>query len=172
MCLPVTHPRKVLRLVLRKTSSKTGQKTASNAMAMSSSNQKPCPCCSKRNLLWDCSTFARKSLNARLQFMREKRLCDNCAKRGHISKFCYGKVDALNRTVLWNITRYCIKNHPVLLTLISRQIVKYPPKVLARLPNVIPALQKSVITVLLHSTQVMYTSKLFQLGFRLETNLF
>ena len=24
-------------------------------------------------------------------FMREKRLCDNCAKRGHISKFCYGK---------------------------------------------------------------------------------
>ena len=60
-------------------------------MTMSSSNQEPCPCCPKRHLLWDCSTFARKSLNARLQFMREKRLCDNCAKRGHISKFCYGK---------------------------------------------------------------------------------
>ena len=58
---------------------------------MSCSNQEPCPCCSERHLLWDCSTFARKSLHARLQFMREKRMCDNCAKRGHTSKFCYGK---------------------------------------------------------------------------------
>jgi len=57
----------------------------------STSSHELCPYCSKGYNLWDCSSFARKGLNARLQFMRQKRLCDNCAKRGHVSKFCFSK---------------------------------------------------------------------------------
>ena len=41
--------------------------------------------------LWDCPNFKRKSVSERLQFMRQVRLCDNCAKRDHVSRYCLAK---------------------------------------------------------------------------------
>ena len=40
-----------------------------NKQSKTSAKQQ-CPYCSERHLLWDCSTFARKRLNERLQVMR------------------------------------------------------------------------------------------------------
>ena len=86
---------------------------------------------------------------------------------GTSQSFARAKVDALNRTVLWNITRYCgIENRSVLLALIIKPSNRKESSktVLGRPPNVISASQKFLITVLLYLTQVMYIWTLFKLG--------
>ena len=50
-----------------------------------------CWSCSANHYVWDCPNFKRKSVSERLQFMRQARLCDNCAKRGHVSRYCLAK---------------------------------------------------------------------------------
>ena len=73
-----------------KNSAKFVPKVNTHSTAVSRSYEK-CSFCSGKHAIWDCSVFARKGLNARLQFMCQNHLCDNCGKQGHISKFCYGK---------------------------------------------------------------------------------
>ena len=73
-----------------KNSAKFAPKVNTHSTAVSRNYEK-CSFCSGKHAIWDCSVFARKGLNARLQFMRQNHLCDNCGKQGHISKFCYGK---------------------------------------------------------------------------------
>ena len=50
-----------------------------------------CAFCLSNHSLWDCSEFRRKPVQERLQFMRQKRLCDNCGKRGHVAKYCFSR---------------------------------------------------------------------------------
>ena len=47
-----------------------------------------CYFCSKNHLLKNCFAFRNKSLNDKYEFMKQKRLCFNCFKQGHIAKFC------------------------------------------------------------------------------------
>ena len=48
-----------------------------------------CYLCSKNHLLKNCFTFCNKSLNDKYEFMKQKRLCFNCFKQGHVAKFCH-----------------------------------------------------------------------------------
>ena len=47
-----------------------------------------CYLCSKNHLLKNCFAFRNKSLNDKYEFMKQKRLCFNCFKQGHVAKFC------------------------------------------------------------------------------------
>ena len=62
----------------------------SGAKNQQSLNNK-CAFCLSNHSLWDCSEFRRKLVQERLQFMRQKRLCDNCGKRGHVAKYCFSR---------------------------------------------------------------------------------
>ena len=48
-----------------------------------------CPLCKFKHVLWGCSVFTKKSVEDRVVFMRKNRFCDDCAKKGHISEFCF-----------------------------------------------------------------------------------
>ena len=50
-----------------------------------------CAFCLSNHSLWDCSEFRRNLVHERLQFMRQKRLCDDCGKRGHVAKYCFSR---------------------------------------------------------------------------------
>ena len=41
------------------------------------------------HVLWKCSDFLQITVKERLQFMRQRRLSDNCEKVGHVSKYCH-----------------------------------------------------------------------------------
>ena len=47
-----------------------------------------CYLCSKDHLLKNCFAFCNKSLNDKYEFMKQKQLCFNCFKQGHVAKFC------------------------------------------------------------------------------------
>ena len=96
-----------------------------------SHNKERCPFCWEKHVLWDCPVFARKGLNVRLQFMRQKRLCDNCAKQGHISRFCYANAKCTR-------SNCNLKHH----TLLHRS----PPTVDYRIPTFKDTSSKSVGT--------------------------
>ena len=49
-------------------------------------------CRSLNHVLWKCPEFLEISVKARLHFMHQRRLCYNCGKVGHISKYCYSEV--------------------------------------------------------------------------------
>ena len=67
----------------------TSSKNFSTSTTVRPNQVKCCPLCKSKHVLWDCSVFTKKSVEDRIVFMRQNRLCDNCAKRGHISKFCF-----------------------------------------------------------------------------------
>ena len=48
-------------------------------------------CLSLKHVLWKCPKFLEISVKARLRFMHQRRLCFNCGKVGHISKYCYSE---------------------------------------------------------------------------------
>ena len=48
-------------------------------------------CHSTKHVLWKCPDFLQITVKERLQFMRQRRLCGNCGKLGHISKYCRSK---------------------------------------------------------------------------------
>ena len=60
----------------------------SGAKNQQSLNNK-CAFCLSNHSLWDCSEFRPQPAQERLQFMRQKWLCDNCGKRGHVAKYCF-----------------------------------------------------------------------------------
>ena len=60
-----------------------------------SNNYEKCSFCFGRQVLWDCFSFARKGLNARLQFMRKNHLCDNRDKQSTFQSFAMTKVDVV-----------------------------------------------------------------------------
>ena len=47
-----------------------------------------CYLCSRDHLLKNCFAFRKKSLKDKYEFIKQKRLCFNCFKQGHIAKFC------------------------------------------------------------------------------------
>ena len=47
-----------------------------------------CYLCSKDHLLKNCFAFRKKSLKDKYEFIKQKRLCFNCFKQGHIARFC------------------------------------------------------------------------------------
>ena len=48
-------------------------------------------CHSIKHVRWKCPDFLQITVKERLQFMRQHRLCNNCGKVGHISKYCHLK---------------------------------------------------------------------------------
>ena len=48
-------------------------------------------CHSTKHVLWKCQDFLQITVKERLQFMRQRRLCDNCRKVGPIFKYCDSK---------------------------------------------------------------------------------
>ena len=52
-------------------------------------NNTNCFMCSENHALESCSVFKAKPVSERITFMRQNRLCDNCCKKGHISRYCY-----------------------------------------------------------------------------------
>ena len=48
-------------------------------------------CHSTKHVLWKCPDFLQITVKERLQFMRQRCLCDNCGKLGHIPKYCRSK---------------------------------------------------------------------------------
>ena len=48
-------------------------------------------CHSLKHVLWKCPEFLEISVKAHLRFMHQRRLCYNCRKVGHISKYCYSE---------------------------------------------------------------------------------
>ena len=67
----------------------TSSKNFSTSTTVCLNQVKCCPLCKSKHVLWDCSVFTKKSVEDCIVFMRQNRLCDNCAKRGYISKFCF-----------------------------------------------------------------------------------
>ena len=48
----------------------------------------PCPMCSSDHDLFGCDQFKQMKPNDRFQFVRERRLCDNCLRPGHMAYRC------------------------------------------------------------------------------------
>ena len=67
----------------------TSSKNFSTSTTVRPNQVKYCPLCKSKHVLWDCSVFTKKSVEDRIVFMRQNRLCDNCAKRGHIPNFVF-----------------------------------------------------------------------------------
>ena len=55
--------------------------------AVNGNNQK-CPLCNARHWLSHCDEFKKKSLKDRFNFVRSKKICDNCLVPGHFSNSC------------------------------------------------------------------------------------
>ena len=66
-----------------------------------------CWVCNAEPKLWDCPQYKQKTINDRLQFMRQNHLCDNCAKKGHVANYCFSKS-------LCKVTGCKQKHHPSL----------------------------------------------------------
>ena len=64
-----------------------------------------CPKCSKHNGIFSCSDFHSLSVEERVQFVKNNKLCFNCLKIGHSSKECKSKSGC----------RMCKKRHNTLL---------------------------------------------------------
>ena len=67
----------------------TSSRNLSTSTTVRSNQVKCCLLCKSKQVLWDCSVFTKKFVEDRIVFVRQNRLCDNCAKKGHVSKFCF-----------------------------------------------------------------------------------
>ena len=56
-----------------------------------SQQKEKCILCGGGHAIFHCTLFRNKTKADRLLLMRQKRLCDNCGKKGHIAKFCFQK---------------------------------------------------------------------------------
>ena len=56
-----------------------------------SQQKEKCIACGGGHTIFNCTLFRNKTMADRVLLMRQKRLCDNCGKKGHIAKFCFQK---------------------------------------------------------------------------------
>jgi transposase InsO family protein len=88
MTTPVVHKGKtVVDFDQVKRQSKV-KSTGSFNVAVSTSDNSYCPLCSNSHALRDCSKFNSKSIDDKVTFIREKRLCFGCLGTNHVSKGC------------------------------------------------------------------------------------
>ena len=52
-------------------------------------NNQKCPLCNAQHWLSHCDDFMKRSLKDRFDFVRSKKLCDNCLAPGHFSNACW-----------------------------------------------------------------------------------
>lgn len=83
-----TRPMKGTTLAIQQTE----KKYIENSSNPSIKNQNvSCSLCGLEHFLSSCESFLKKPQTERLQHVREKGLCMNCLKRGHIARNCYLK---------------------------------------------------------------------------------
>lgn len=62
---------------------------ATVAKAQASVKKVKCPFCKEGHFPTGCSSFTGKTFEERLALVKEKRLCQNCLKKGHEVAACY-----------------------------------------------------------------------------------
>jgi len=64
------------------------EKTKFSSTKLVAKNFRKCAYCKDDHKIEDCSKFVDLTISDRVSFTRRNRLCDNCFKGGHISRFC------------------------------------------------------------------------------------
>lgn len=94
-------------LALEEIFPKQNDKPSSNVKTNTAiaSNPSRCDLCSQMHMLFRCTQFARKSLNQRIEFVKQNRLCFNCLSSKHSLPNCPSKFSC----------RHCQNRHHTLL---------------------------------------------------------
>ncbi|XP_041455129.1 uncharacterized protein LOC121407938 [Lytechinus variegatus] len=85
-----SYPKKTWDKKVSKTQGRSSYSTSSSPVPV---NVKPCLICQEKHTLFGCDRFKKMPPEKRLQFAKEKRLCFNCLRPGHMLSACN-----LNRT--------------------------------------------------------------------------
>ena len=91
-------------------SSSTALNVVSHRIVVNQVKSTSCYLCKGNHVIEKCSKFLEKSYSARVIFVKQKRLCFGCLRKGHFSKDCKTRASC----------SICFKSHPVTLHNSSR----------------------------------------------------